>query len=186
MVFLPIGQGARLKDQIYLLQKIIVVRKSFLEIRDKTWVRKQRTLIVAYDKKNRIETLQLSWVINLKQRITQSLKKLNDILFYISNISNVQVKRHCQWLTKSSLVKPFLNPENVWDPNNQIAVQIKQRHQNDTHGCFSSVFIVFFIGDKYSSKHMLKANNRNTRKRCEICSKLIIKTSMPSFWCLYW
>ena len=60
MVFLPIGQGARLKDQIYLLQKIIVVRKSFLEIRDKTLVRKQDKLIVDYDKKNRIETLQLS------------------------------------------------------------------------------------------------------------------------------
>ena len=152
------------------MQKIIVLRKSFLEIRDKTWVRKQRTLIVAYEPSYRIETLQLSWVINLKQRITQSLKKLNDILFYISNIPNVQVKRHYQWLTKSSLVKPFLNPENVWDPNNQIAVQFKQRHQNDIHGCFSSVFVLF-IGDKYSSKHMLKANSRNTRKRCEICSK---------------
>ena len=38
---------------------------------------------------------------------------------------------------------------------------------------------------------LLQVNNRNTRRRCEICSKLTIKTperrqwSMTSFWCLY-
>ena len=32
----------------------------------------------------------------MKQKIMQSLNKLNDTLFYISNISNVQVKRHHQ------------------------------------------------------------------------------------------
>ena len=31
--------------------------------------------------------------------------------------------------------------------------------------------------------HIFKVNNKNTRARCEICSKLTIKT--PSFWCLY-
>ena len=31
---------------------------------------------------------------------------------------------------------------------------------------------------------MLKDNNRNTRKRCEICSKLIIKTPEWRHWCL--
>ena len=35
---------------------------------------------------------------------------------------------------------------------------------------------------------MFKVNNRNTRTRCEICSKLTIKTPerrLASFWCLY-
>ena len=32
---------------------------------------------------------------------------------------------------------------------------------------------------------MFKVNNRNTRTRCEICSKLTIKTPERPFWCLY-
>ena len=36
-----------------------------------------------------------------------------------------------------------------------------------------------------SGNYMLKINNRNTRTRCEICSKLTIKI-MVSFWYLYW
>ena len=42
------------------------------------------------------------------------------------------------------------------------------------------------IYDPYGN-HMFKVNNRNTRTRCEICSKLTIKTSerrLVSFWCL--
>ena len=30
---------------------------------------------------------------------------------------------------------------------------------------------------KWANKNILKGNNRNTRKKCEICSKLLIKTS---------
>ena len=37
--------------------------------------------------------------------------------------------------------------------------------------------------------YMFKVNNRNNRTRCEICSKLTIKTperrQLASFWCLY-
>ena len=36
--------------------------------------------------------------------------------------------------------------------------------------------------------YMFKISNRNTRKRCEICSKLIMKktkTSLTSFWCFH-
>ena len=36
--------------------------------------------------------------------------------------------------------------------------------------------------------YMFKANNRTTRTRCEICSKLTIKTPerhMALFWCLH-
>ena len=32
------------------------------------------------------------------------------------------------------------------------------------------------IGSDVANKEILKANNRNTRKRCKICSKLTIKT----------
>ena len=37
--------------------------------------------------------------------------------------------------------------------------------------------------------YLFKVNNRNTRTRCEICSKLTIKTTerrLASFWCLYY
>ena len=33
--------------------------------------------------------------------------------------------------------------------------------------------------------YLLKVNNRNTRARCEICPKLIIKIPEASFWYLY-
>ena len=35
--------------------------------------------------------------------------------------------------------------------------------------------------------YMFKVSNRNTRTRCQICSKLTIKTATPLalFWCLY-
>ena len=33
--------------------------------------------------------------------------------------------------------------------------------------------------------YLLKVNNRITRSRCEICSKLTIKTPVASFWCIY-
>ena len=39
-----------------------------------------------------------------------------------------------------------------------------------------------------AGNYMFKVNNRNTRARCEICSKLTIKTPerrLASFWCLY-
>ena len=42
-----------------------------------------------------------------------------------------------------------------------------------------------------AENYLLKVNNRNTRTRCEICSKLTIKTLerrstlLASFWCLY-
>ena len=40
-----------------------------------------------------------------------------------------------------------------------------------------------FSHDIPAGIYLLKVNNRNTRTRCEICSKLIIMT--PSIWCLY-
>ena len=33
--------------------------------------------------------------------------------------------------------------------------------------------------------YLFKVSNRNFNKRCEICSKLTIKTPMTSFWCYY-
>ena len=37
-----------------------------------------------------------------------------------------------------------------------------------------------------AGNYMFKVNNKNTRTRCEICSKLTIKTpELASFWCLY-
>ena len=42
-----------------------------------------------------------------------------------------------------------------------------------------------------AGNYMFKVNNKNTSARCEVCSKLTIKTPerrqwpMASFWCLY-
>ena len=49
--------------------------------------------------------------------------------------------------------------------------------------CVSSKIVVIPAGN-----YMFKVNNRNTRTRCEIYSKLTIKTPkqcLASFWCLY-
>ena len=43
----------------------------------------------------------------------------------------------------------------------------------------------FLIKDFPAGIYLLKVNNRNIRTRCEICSKLTIKTPERSFWCLY-
>ena len=39
-----------------------------------------------------------------------------------------------------------------------------------------------------AGNYLFKVNNKSTRTRCEVCSKLIIKTPerrQASFWCLY-
>ena len=45
------------------------------------------------------------------------------------------------------------------------------------------------VGRFAADKYMFNVNNRKTRTRCEICSKLTIKTlerrQMTQFWCLY-
>ena len=59
--------------------------------------------------------------------------------------------------------------------------------------CFFVFYILWFNEGKNLVKsnlnpagiYLLKVNNRNTRTRCEICSKLTIKTPERSFWCLY-
>ena len=38
-----------------------------------------------------------------------------------------------------------------------------------------------FLSGKPADIYLLKVDNRNTRKRCEICSKLTIKTPDTSF-----
>ena len=40
----------------------------------------------------------------------------------------------------------------------------------------------FFAAHSPAGNHMFKVNNRNTRKRCEICSKLTIKTPEQRQW----
>ena len=39
-----------------------------------------------------------------------------------------------------------------------------------------------FILDNPAGIYLLKVNNRNTRARCEICSKLTIKTPERRYW----
>ena len=44
------------------------------------------------------------------------------------------------------------------------------------------------VPDYPAGIYLLKVNNRNTRTRCEICSKLTVKATerrQASFWCLY-
>ena len=46
---------------------------------------------------------------------------------------------------------------------------------------------MYLIVSKPANINMLKVNDRNTRKTCEIFSKLIIMSlsSMTSFWCVF-
>ena len=44
---------------------------------------------------------------------------------------------------------------------------------------------VFTVCTVPAGIYLLKANSRNTRTRCKICSKLTIKTPGHQFWCLY-
>ena len=39
-----------------------------------------------------------------------------------------------------------------------------------------------FVRSNPASIYLLKVNNRNTRTRCDICSKLTIKTPEPYYW----
>ena len=51
------------------------------------------------------------------------------------------------------------------------------------------LWYTLFISNYPSNIHLLKANNRNTRKRCEICLKLTIKifrTYFYRFYCRLW
>ena len=54
------------------------------------------------------------------------------------------------------------------------------------NGCFGNVKKTLFPARNY----MFKVNNRNTRTRCEICSKFVKKKHqndvMTSFWCFYY
>ena len=60
-------------------------------------------------------------------------------------------------------------------------------HQKGSISCVKSVRIVFFCSvfsriQSPAGKYMFKVNNRNTRRRCEICSKLTIKIPEPRHW----
>ena len=49
-------------------------------------------------------------------------------------------------------------------------------------GCIGNEWVNFVMSTFQASKYMFKINNRNTRARYEICSKLTIKTSERGFW----
>ena len=51
-----------------------------------------------------------------------------------------------------------------------------------------TVFYAVYFDVNPAGNYLFEVNNRNTRTRCEICSKLTIKTPerhLASFWCLY-
>ena len=53
---------------------------------------------------------------------------------------------------------------------------------------FQILFLILFVSDIPAGNYLFKVNHRNTRTRCEICSKLKVKTPerrQASFWCLY-
>ena len=50
------------------------------------------------------------------------------------------------------------------------------------HKCLTGTQLRLFEGSIPANIYILKVNNRNTRKRCELCSKLTIKTPEPCRW----
>ena len=56
---------------------------------------------------------------------------------------------------------------------------------SNTHRVFAEALKIF-NRNKPDNTYLLKVNNRNTRKRCEICSKLTIKTSERDVVLIIW
>ena len=55
-------------------------------------------------------------------------------------------------------------------------------HQNRAIAALISVFNRFWGGRSPANIYLFKFNNRNTRKKCEMCSKLTIKTPERHHW----
>ena len=108
-------------------------------------------------------------------------------------------------------VKPWLAKQALWQVHIPPSKEINHRHYNVTkpndlhqfnllyvpHNVFEGntykyILTCVDVASRYkvvrAGIYLLKVNNRNTRTRCEICSKLTIKTPerrLASFWCLY-
>ena len=95
--------------------------------------------------------------------------------------------------------KPFLSSKGFIH-NNDIKIEIDNKIIEDESELtktfnFHCISIVKSATGKHPTKlgtlaagiYLLKVNNRNTRTRCEICSKLTIKTPERRHWlyCLY-
>ena len=77
----------------------------------------------------------------------------------------------------------------------QVFYKIASSKVRIRHRCFSVVFLLWFCITKHlcsttssdlcispAKHHLFKVNNRNTKKRCEICSKSTMKTSQKRHW----
>ena len=60
-------------------------------------------------------------------------------------------------------------------------------YDRDWQGEVFNVMKIYHLGPNPVGIYLLKVNNRNTRTRCEICSKLTMKTPERRLaWCLYY
>ena len=76
-----------------------------------------------------------------------------------------------------SRVRNFHNPHNLVKNTPLI-------HFTTTGMVQLSQVAIHFVGVRYSvGESMFKDNNRNTRRKCEICPKLTIKTPERHQWC---
>ena len=80
-----------------------------------------------------------------------------------------------------SVTVRFVFPEQLQSLILSAPNAIKTLHNESL--CFTFIYTVFRFFP--AGIYLLKVNNRNTRTRCEICSKLTIKTPERTFWCLY-
>ena len=87
---------------------------------------------------------------------------------------------------KSNLITRFYYPRQLTYFHHKVAVVVKI--ENTIPFLFNIRFFVFIViffqsGPNPANIYMFKVNHRNTRKRCEKCSMLTIKTTEESHWC---
>ena len=134
-------------------------------------------------------------------KVNDELQKINE--WFISKKLSLNVKKtkysffHKPTKTDDiSLVLPKLNINNREIARTEsikfLGIFLDENLSWKTHIKYIKNKISKNIGISFKASpagiYLLKVNNRNTRTRCEICSKLTIKTPerrLASFWCLY-
>ena len=128
----------------------------------------------------------------LKQHFLEALKYLNPknatyeiangLIFVLTKAINMQWKDYNRYSQiKDTWNKPHINK--TW---NWIFETLGNR-EHVKFWWFNLEIFKMLVYDGFcfiqAGIYLLKVNNRNSRTRCEICSKSTIKTT---FWCLYY
>ena len=82
------------------------------------------------------------------------------------------------WMVKSHELPP--------QKSSVIDVWQNVKYTSETAQCIGILAFIVNFEPTLAHKYMLKVNNRNTRKSCEMCSKLPLKITKRRYWRCYW